>query len=87
MNTKTNNSKKDFSETVGPKLSLTVDEAAYLAGVSRTQMFELIRSGEVDSFLLGPQTRRVTRASVEAMIKRKAAEQMAAKAALPGDAA
>jgi len=61
---------------------LNVAAAAHELGVSRSKMFELIKSGEIPSLLVGPKIRRVPRAALEEYVARKLAEQAAAVADL-----
>jgi excisionase family DNA binding protein len=63
-----------YNESLLAKLLLAVDETAFLLDVSKRRVFELIKNGELDTVLLGPQTRRVTRLSIDALISRKVAE-------------
>jgi excisionase family DNA binding protein len=52
-----------------PRLLLTVEEAAERIGICRSNMFKLIRQGEVESVKVG-RLRRVTPAALEDFIKR-----------------
>lgn len=61
-----------------PSLLLTVEEAAAELKVCKSTMFKLIRSGEVESILLGAHSRRVPRAKLEEYIESKLSEQGAA---------
>ena len=52
-----------------PRLLLTVEEAAELIGICRSNMFKLIRRGEVESVCIG-RLRRITPAAVEDYVRR-----------------
>lgn len=58
---------------------LKPDEAMHELRVSRATLFKLLRPGpdgepaELDSFLIGPNARRITRTSLEAYVARKLA--------------
>lgn len=43
--------------------------------VSRATLFKLLRDKEIDSFLIGPNARRIPRAELEAYVARKLAGQ------------
>jgi excisionase family DNA binding protein len=54
-------------------ISVGVDDAARLIGVARSMFYEMIASGEIDTFKLG--RRRLVRVkTLEAFIKRRAQE-------------
>jgi excisionase family DNA binding protein len=73
---------KRDSKPVWPPLSLTPDEAAYELRVSRSTLYELLKSGEIGSSLIGPQTRRIQRSEIEAYLARtREAQDPAAGAA------
>lgn len=50
---------------------LKPSEAMKELRVSRATLFKLLREGEIESFLLGPNARRIPRAALEAYIARK----------------
>ena len=52
-----------------PRLLLTVEEAADRMGICRSNMFKLIRQGEVESVKVG-RLRRVTPAALEDFVRR-----------------
>jgi excisionase family DNA binding protein len=52
-----------------PRLLLTVEEAAELIGICRSNMFKLIRQGDVQSIKVG-RLRRVTPAALEDFVRR-----------------
>lgn len=56
-------------------LTLTPAEAMEELRISRATLFKLLKSGEIDSFLIGPNARRIPRTAVEAYMARKIAEQ------------
>lgn len=53
----------------GERLLHSPQESAELLGVSRSQMFELLARGEVESFKIG-RLRKVPREAIDAYIKR-----------------
>ncbi len=55
-----------------PRLLLTVEEAAELIGICRSNMFKLIRQGDVKSVKVG-QLRRVTPAALDDFVQRLSA--------------
>ena len=55
-----------------PRLLLTVEEAADLIGICRSNMFKLIRRGEVKSVKVG-RLRRVTPAALEDYVRQLSA--------------
>jgi excisionase family DNA binding protein len=55
-----------------PRLLLTVEEAADRIGICRSNMFKLIRQGEVRSVKVG-RLRRVTPAALEDYVRRLSA--------------
>jgi excisionase family DNA binding protein len=57
-----------------PRLLLTVEEAAERIGVCRSNMFKLIRRGEVQSVKVG-RLRRVTPDALEDFVRRLSAEE------------
>lgn len=68
---------------VGDPLMYTYDEARRKLGVSLSQLYRLMRDGEITALTLGPQVRRITLAELEAYVDRRVAEQKAVR----GDAA
>lgn len=52
-----------------PRLLLTVEEAADRIGICRSNMFKLIRRGDVESIKIG-RLRRVTPAALEDFVRR-----------------
>jgi excisionase family DNA binding protein len=57
-----------------PRLMLTVEQAAEALGIGRTTMFALIKSGEIESVLIG-RLRRVPADAIDAYFAHLAAEQ------------
>lgn len=57
-----------------PRLLLTVEEAAERIGICRSNMFKLIRQGDVESVTIG-RLRRVTPAALEAFVRRLSQRQ------------
>ena len=57
-----------------PRLLLTVEEAAERIGICRSNMFKLIRRGEVHSVKVG-RLRRVTPDALEDFVRRLSAEE------------
>lgn len=57
-----------------PRLLLTVEEAAERIGICRSNMFKLIRRGEVQSVKVG-RLRRVTPDALEDFVRRLSAEE------------
>lgn len=53
---------------------LTVEEAAERLRIGRTRMFALVKSGEIESILIG-RLRRVPADAIDAYARRLAAEQ------------
>ena len=53
----------------GERLLHSPGESAELLGVSRSQMFELIARGEIESFKIG-RLRKVPREAIDAFIER-----------------
>jgi len=67
------------ASAVSPARLLRPEEAAASLGLSRTEVFALIKSGEVESIKIG-QRRRVVASSLDDYIARKLAEQTQQKA-------
>ena len=67
-------------------LNLTPEEAMSELRCSRATLFKLLRTGpdgepaEIDSFLIGPNARRIPRTEIEAYMARKLAEPPQAQA-------
>jgi excisionase family DNA binding protein len=57
-----------------PRLLLTVEEAAERIGICRSNMFKLIRQGDVESVRIG-RLRRVTPAALEDYVRRLSPRQ------------
>ena len=57
-----------------PRLLLTVEEAAERIGICRSNMFKLIRRGEIQSVRVG-RLRRVTPEALEDFVRRLSAEE------------
>ncbi len=57
-----------------PRLLLTVEEAAERIGICRSNMFKLVRQGDVESVKVG-RLRRVTPAALEDFVKRLSTKQ------------
>ena len=57
-----------------PRLLLTVEEAAERIGFCRSNMFKLIRRGEIQSVRVG-RLRRVTPGALEDFVRRLSAEE------------
>jgi excisionase family DNA binding protein len=57
-----------------PRLLLTVEEAAERIGICRSNLFKLIRRGEIQSVKVG-RLRRVTPAALEEFVQRLTAEE------------
>jgi excisionase family DNA binding protein len=55
-------------------LLLTVEEAAQLIGICRSNMFKLIRRGDIQSVKVG-RLRRVTPSALEDFVRRLSAEE------------
>jgi len=54
----------------------SVEEAADLLGIGRTFMFQLVATGEIDSFKIGKR-RKISRDAVEDYIERLRSQQAA----------
>ncbi|MEY9913296.1 excisionase family DNA binding protein [Catenulispora sp. MAP12-49] len=57
-----------------PRTMLTVEQAADAIGIGRTTMFALLKSGEVESVLIG-RLRRVPVSAIDGYLGRLVAEQ------------
>ena len=60
-----------------PRLLLTVEEAAERIGICRSNMFKLIRRGDVESVKIG-RLRRVTPTALEDFVRRLSLRQESA---------
>lgn len=58
----------------GPRVMLTVEQAAAVLGIGRTNMYALIKSGEIESVRIG-RLRRVPADAIDAYTARLTAEQ------------
>jgi excisionase family DNA binding protein len=56
-----------------PRLLLAVDEAAACFGIGRSQMYHLIKGGDIASFTIGAY-RKIPVAALEAYVERRCAE-------------
>lgn len=69
----------------GPSMLLRPAEAMEELRISRATLFKLLRPGpdgedaEIESFLIGPNARRIPRSAIEAYVARKLAEAEAAQ--------
>ena len=66
--------KKQPVRDVGEPLMFTYQEARLKLGVSLSQLYKLMRDGEIHSIPLGPQVRRIALTELEAYV-RKVAKQ------------
>lgn len=57
-----------------PRTMLTVEQAAETIGIGRTTMFALLKSGDVESVLIG-RLRRVPVSAIDGYLSRLTAEQ------------
>lgn len=69
---------------MGEPLLLTYEEARLKLGVSLSQLYKLMRAGEIHSLELGPQVRRIPMTELDAYVARLRAEQIGTN---PGTAA
>ena len=53
---------------------LRVEQARERLQVSRAKLYELLRSGQLKSVMLGPRSRRIVEASVDDLIARRVKE-------------
>ncbi len=67
---------KQPERDVGEPLMLTHTEAARKLGISRSQLYKLLRAGEIHSLDLGPQVKRIPMAECQAYVDRLVAEQI-----------
>ena len=61
---------KQPERDVGEPLMLTHREAARKIGISKSQLYVLLRRGELHNLDLGPQTKRIATAECEAYVAR-----------------
>lgn len=54
---------------VRPRLLLTIRDVCDILALSRTTVFELIMSGELESVMIGERQRRIPVAAVEAYVE------------------
>lgn len=59
----------------GEPLLLTYKDACAKLGVTTSQLYRLMRRGEIRSLALGPQVRRISLAELEGYVARLEAEQ------------
>lgn len=55
-----------------PDRLLRVEQARERLQVSRTKLYELVHSGQLQSVMLGPRSRRIVEASLDDLIARRA---------------
>ncbi len=67
----------DQSRVPLPKLAVTPEEAAEMLSIGRTQVYELIRSGELDSVAFG-RARRILVDALEDLLRRRRGRQIEA---------
>jgi excisionase family DNA binding protein len=72
---------------VGEPLMLTYEEARIKLGVSLSQLYKLMRAGEIRALELGPQVRRIPMSELDAYLARKIAEQFGEQSGVAGTAA
>jgi excisionase family DNA binding protein len=60
------------------KLAYTIPEACIAAGLGRTMLYQLLTSGEIESFTVGSR-RLIPRSALEAFIARRLAAQGGAR--------
>lgn len=61
--------------TALPKLAVTPEEAADMLSIGRTQVYELIRAGELDSVVFG-RARRIPVDALEDLLRRRRGRQV-----------
>jgi excisionase family DNA binding protein len=61
----------------GPRVLLTVEQAAERLSISRTNMFKLIKAKDIESVRIG-QLRRIPASAIDAYVQRLIEEQNAA---------
>ena len=67
---------KQPERDVGEPLMLTHREAARKIGISKSQLYVLLRRGELHSLDLGPQTKRIAMAECEMYVRNLMAAQV-----------
>lgn len=72
---------KQPDRDVGEPLMLTHREAARKLGVSRSQLYLLLRAGEIHSLDVGPQVKRIPLSECQAYVQRLIAAAEAAREA------
>jgi excisionase family DNA binding protein len=75
---------KQAERDVGEPLMLTYREAMKKLGVTQSQLYTLLRNGEIRKLELGPQSRRIPMSELEAYLDKLKAEQWGTG---PGEAA
>jgi excisionase family DNA binding protein len=60
---------------VGEPLMLTYEESRLKLGVSLSQLYTLMRNGEIRALELGPQVRRIPMTELDAYLDRLKAQQ------------
>ena len=60
---------------IGEPMNLTYEEAARKLGVTISQLYRMMRNGEIRKLELGPQVRRIPMTELEAWQARKISEQ------------
>lgn len=68
---------RDIRPQPARRLLYSVEEAANLLGIGRTYMFQLVATGEIDSFKVGKH-RKIPNGALEVYIERLREEQAAA---------
>lgn len=68
---------RSASPAASPRVLLTVEQAAAALAIGRTNMFKLIKAGQIASVRVG-QLRRIPAAEIDAYVARLLAEQNAA---------
>ena len=76
--------RKHEERDVGPPMTLTYAEARTKLNVTLSQLYTLLRSGEIRPIAFSPQVRRIPMSELEDFLERKKAEQWGAT---PGEAA
>jgi excisionase family DNA binding protein len=58
-------------------LALKVPEACSVLRVSRSELYRLMRAGEIEGFLIGPGQRRFALSELRVWVEKKVADQKA----------
>jgi prophage regulatory protein len=58
-------------------LALKVPEACALLRVTRSQLYRMMRAGEIEGFLIGPGQRRFAMSELRAWVEKKVTDQKA----------